>query len=109
MMTHINWAGGLTARCHCVQYGGVLQRRTEFYNWVDYTPPELIEKFERETGIKVNVDTYDSNETLLAKLKSGAAGYDRRCTQPKFRHHHGRRRHAGKNRCQKYAQLQKCR
>lgn len=47
-----------------------------FYNWVDYTPPELIEKFEAETGIKVTVDTYDSNETLLAKLKSGATGYD---------------------------------
>ena len=46
------------------------------YNWVDYTPPELIKKFEQETGIKVNLDTYDSNETLLAKLKSGAAGYD---------------------------------
>ncbi len=47
-----------------------------FYNWVDYTPPELIKKFEDETGIKVTVDTYDSNETLLAKLKSGATGYD---------------------------------
>ncbi|MFT5220935.1 MAG: spermidine/putrescine transport system substrate-binding protein [Planctomycetota bacterium] len=47
-----------------------------FYNWVDYTPPELLVKFEKETGIKVNIDTYDSNETLLAKLKSGATGYD---------------------------------
>ena len=35
------------------------------YNWTEYTPPELIEKFEKETGIKVSVDTYDSNETLL--------------------------------------------
>lgn len=47
-----------------------------FYNWVDYTPPELIKQFEEETGIKVTLDTYDSNETLLAKLKSGATGYD---------------------------------
>lgn len=47
-----------------------------FYNWIDYTPPELIEKFTEETGIKVTLDTYDSNETLLAKLKSGATGYD---------------------------------
>ena len=46
------------------------------YNWTDYTAPELIEKFETETGIKVTLDTYDSNETLLAKLKSGATGYD---------------------------------
>jgi spermidine/putrescine transport system substrate-binding protein len=46
------------------------------YNWTDYTSPELISKFEKETGIKVTLDTYDSNETLLAKLKSGSAGYD---------------------------------
>lgn len=46
------------------------------YNWTDYTSPELIKKFEAETGIKVTLDTYDSNETLLAKLKSGSAGYD---------------------------------
>jgi spermidine/putrescine transport system substrate-binding protein len=46
------------------------------YNWTEYTPPELITKFEQETGIKVSVDTYDSNETLLAKLQAGATGYD---------------------------------
>lgn len=47
-----------------------------FYNWTNYYPPELLEKFEAETGIKVTLDTYDSNETLLAKLQAGAAGYD---------------------------------
>ncbi len=52
------------------------QGSLNFYNWTDYTSPELIEKFEKETGIKVNVDVYDSNESLLAKLKSGATGYD---------------------------------
>ena len=46
------------------------------YNWTDYTAPDLIAKFEKQTGIKVTVDTYDSNETLLAKMKSGSAGYD---------------------------------
>ncbi len=46
------------------------------YNWTDYAPPELYRKFESETGITIAVDTYDSNETLLAKLKSGNAGYD---------------------------------
>lgn len=46
------------------------------YNWTDYTSPALIAKFEKETGIKVSVDTFDSNETLLAKLKSGSVGYD---------------------------------
>ena len=46
------------------------------YNWSDYTSPELVEKFEAETGITVTIDTYDSNETALAKLQSGATGYD---------------------------------
>ncbi len=46
------------------------------YTWTDYTSPDLIKKFTAETGIKVTIDTYDSNETLLAKLKAGGAGYD---------------------------------
>ena len=46
------------------------------FNWTDYTSDEMIAKFEKETGIKVTIDTYDSNETALAKLSSGASGYD---------------------------------
>ncbi len=46
------------------------------YNWTDYTSPDLLKKFEKETSIKVTLDTYDSNETLLAKLKAGGGGYD---------------------------------
>ncbi|MDI9314145.1 MAG: extracellular solute-binding protein [Hydrotalea sp.] len=47
------------------------------YNWTDYTSPEFLAKFTKETGIKVQLDTYDSNETLLAKIKSGGgSGYD---------------------------------
>jgi spermidine/putrescine transport system substrate-binding protein len=46
------------------------------YNWTDYTSPKLIDKFEKETGIDVVLDTFDSNETLLAKLKAGGTGYD---------------------------------
>ncbi|CAB4647470.1 unannotated protein [freshwater metagenome] len=46
------------------------------YNWTDYIDPALLDKFEAETGIEVILDTFDSNETLLAKLQSGATGYD---------------------------------
>ena len=53
-----------------------LAQELHIYNWTDYTAPDLIAKFEQETGIKVTVDTYDSNETLLAKLQAGATGYD---------------------------------
>ncbi|RTE64798.1 polyamine ABC transporter substrate-binding protein [Amphritea opalescens] len=47
-----------------------------FYNWSDYISPEVLENFTKETGIKVNYDVYDSNESLEAKLMSGGAGYD---------------------------------
>ena len=38
--------------------------------------PDLLKRFEAETGIKVTLDTYDSNETMLAKLQAGGGGYD---------------------------------
>ena len=46
------------------------------YNWSDYIAPDTIEKFTKATGIKVNYDVYDSNETLFAKLQAGQSGYD---------------------------------
>jgi len=46
------------------------------YNWTDYIDPDQLKAFTAETGIKVVLDTYDSNETMLAKLQAGATGYD---------------------------------
>ncbi len=46
------------------------------YNWGNYTNPKLIEKFEAAYNVKVTLDGYDSNETMLAKVKSGGTGYD---------------------------------
>jgi len=47
------------------------------YHWFEYMPPELVDKFEAETGIDVTIDTYDSNEAMLASLKAGRLGeYD---------------------------------
>jgi len=46
------------------------------YNWSDYIDPAAIKQFEKETGIKVNYDVYDSNEILEAKLMAGGSGYD---------------------------------
>lgn len=46
------------------------------YNWTGYISQEMLDKFTTETGIKVSLDTFDNNETLLAKLRSGSAGYD---------------------------------
>lgn len=46
------------------------------YNWGDYTSPKLIEKFEKAYDVKVSLDDYDSNETMLAKVRAGNSGYD---------------------------------
>jgi putrescine transport system substrate-binding protein len=46
------------------------------YNWSDYIEPTVIEAFEKETGIKVNYDVFDSNELLETKLLAGRTGYD---------------------------------
>lgn len=48
-----------------------------FYNWSDYISPEVLTQFTQETGIKVIESTYESNETLYAKLKTYPSGsYD---------------------------------
>jgi spermidine/putrescine transport system substrate-binding protein len=46
-----------------------------FYNWSEYIPNEILTEFTQETGIKVIYSTYESNESLYAKLKS-QQGYD---------------------------------
>jgi spermidine/putrescine transport system substrate-binding protein len=46
------------------------------YNWGNYTSPELLTKFEAETGIKVTVTDYDSNDVALAKIEAGGHGFD---------------------------------
>ncbi len=46
------------------------------YNWGDYINPEVLQRFTTETGIEVTLDTYSSNEEMLAKIQAGAEGYD---------------------------------
>ena len=46
------------------------------YNWSDYIDESIISDFEKETGIKVNYDVFDSNEILETKMLTGSSGYD---------------------------------
>lgn len=46
------------------------------YNWGEYIEEDVLELFEQETGIKVNYQTFQSNEEMYAKIKSGSASYD---------------------------------
>ena len=61
--------------------GGIASAQQEekvvnIYNWSDYIGPDVIKNFEKETGIKVRYDNFDSNEILHAKLVAGKTGYD---------------------------------
>lgn len=68
-------ATGLTAVLALV--AGVANAETlALYNWGDYINPEVLTKFTEETGIEVTLDTYSSNEEMLAKIQAGATGYD---------------------------------
>jgi len=46
------------------------------YNWNGYISQAMLDKFTAETGVTVALDTFDNNETLLAKLRGGSSGYD---------------------------------
>jgi putrescine transport system substrate-binding protein len=52
------------------------ERVVNFYNWSDYIDPAVLDAFTAQTGIKVRYDTFDSNDTLEAKLLAGKSGYD---------------------------------
>ena len=46
------------------------------YNWSVYIAPDTTKNFQKDTGIGVTYDVYDSNETLDGKLMTGKSGYD---------------------------------
>ena len=52
------------------------QKVLNIYNWSDYIAEDTIKNFEKEYGIKVRYDNFDSNEMLHAKLVAGKTGYD---------------------------------
>lgn len=52
------------------------EERLNVYNWGDYINPEVLTRFTEETGIEVTLDTYGTNEEMLAKIQAGATGYD---------------------------------
>ena len=52
------------------------QREVSLAIWANFMSPAMLEKFEKETGIKVRVSNYSSNEELLAKIQAGASGVD---------------------------------
>ncbi|AVQ32730.1 spermidine/putrescine ABC transporter substrate-binding protein [Staphylococcus muscae] len=52
------------------------QEELYVYNWGEYIDPALLQKFEKQTGIKVIYETFDSNEAMEAKIRNGGTHYD---------------------------------
>ncbi|MGL4524272.1 MAG: extracellular solute-binding protein [Spirochaetia bacterium] len=60
----------------CISCGAAKNDHVNLYIWSYYIPDYILDGFTRETGIRVNYDTYDSNEAMYAKLASGHANFD---------------------------------
>ncbi len=69
-------AAAAVAAAALVSGCGGEKRTLHIYTWSDYIAPEVVEGFEKKFDCKVVVDTFDSNETMYAKLKAGGCGYD---------------------------------
>ncbi|ACS86071.1 spermidine/putrescine ABC transporter substrate-binding protein PotF [Musicola paradisiaca] len=52
------------------------EKTLHVYNWSDYIAPDTLENFQKESGIKVVYDVFDSNEVLEGKLMAGSTGFD---------------------------------
>jgi spermidine/putrescine transport system substrate-binding protein len=55
---------------------GPIGKELHIYNWSDYIADNTVPNFQKEFGVKVTYDTYESNEEMVAKLQAGASGYD---------------------------------
>ncbi len=71
-LTFAALAASLLAIAGCGRATPILR----IYTWSDYIKPGLVQRFERERGCRVVLDTFESNEAMYAKLKAGASGYD---------------------------------
>jgi spermidine/putrescine-binding protein len=72
------WVAWLLAVC-CLLLAAAPTRAAgelDLFAWSEYVPQEVIDGFTKETGIKVNYQTYGSNEEMLSKLLAGAGKYD---------------------------------
>ena len=68
--------GSVAAALLAAPLTATAQQELHIYNWSDYIAEDTITNFEKETGIRVTYDVYDSNEVLEAKMLAGRSGYD---------------------------------
>lgn len=85
-MKKIIWATvAIILACLALAYGAIQLNRPAvetkkqnliIYNWGDYLDPQLVKKFEKQTGYHVVYETFDSNEAMYTKIKQGGTAYD---------------------------------
>ena len=68
--------GSSIALASCSKNASAVPRKLFIFNWTYYTPDSVIGRFEKEYNCKVVYDSFDSNETMFAKLKAGGSSYD---------------------------------
>jgi spermidine/putrescine transport system substrate-binding protein len=68
--------GSALALASCSKQVASEPKKLYIFNWTYYTPDSVIAKFEKEYNCKVVYDSFDSNETMYAKLKGGGSSYD---------------------------------
>jgi putrescine transport system substrate-binding protein len=66
----------LLAAAGATSAGAAEEKRLFIYNWTDFIGHDTVPEFEKETGVKVTYDVYDSEETMDARLLAGSSGYD---------------------------------
>ena len=67
---------GILAGCGHLKTASNAKPELHIYTWTDYIAPNVVEKFEQKFNCSVVIDTFDSNESMYAKVKAGATGYD---------------------------------
>ncbi|MEK2644927.1 polyamine ABC transporter substrate-binding protein [Bdellovibrio sp. BCCA] len=67
---------GLLSACTKKEQVSYDKKEVNLSIWGNYLSPELQAQFEKETGIKINISNYSSNEELLAKIQMGSSGID---------------------------------
>ena len=74
-MSLISWLSAVTLGCG-LSLGAHAEGQLNMYNWSDYISENTVPNFEKEFGVKMRYDVFDSNEVLHAKLVAGKTGYD---------------------------------
>lgn len=69
-------SGPVTASSAPAPAAAAEEKVLNIYHWPDYIAKDMVANFEKESGIKVNYQTFENNEALQAKLVAGNSGYD---------------------------------